>query len=202
MSHEEDGGANDAFKEARGLTAVDVHRRDRPRSTWRIQGNQGGEDIADPVRGPLNNGGLYGERAGWYLPGYPRRAAGRRSRCRTPTRGPASPGTGRRSGSTVPAGADASLGLTITDDRRPSPTGRRSSSTAGTWASTSTTSARSTRSCCRTACCAPHGDNTLAIAVLSDGTTPGGLGSVTLANLGTVSGGVPVLPVFSPSHAT
>ena len=45
-------------------------------------------------------------------------------------------------------------------------------------------------------------ENTLAIAVLADGTTPGGLGSVALANLGTVSGGVPVLPVFSPGHAT
>ncbi len=48
----------------------------------------------------------------------------------------------------------------------------------------------------------PQGENTLALAVLADGTTPGGLGSVTLANLGTVAGGVPVVPVFSPGHAT
>jgi len=39
--------------------------------TWRIQGVQGGEHLADPVRGPQNNGGLFGERAGWSLPGYP-----------------------------------------------------------------------------------------------------------------------------------
>jgi hypothetical protein len=47
-----------------------------------------------------------------------------------------------------------------------------------------------------------EGQNTLAIAVLAGGSTPGGLGSVALANLGTVSGGVPVLPVFSPGQAT
>ena len=65
--------------------------------TWKIQGNQGGEDIADPVRGPVNNGGLYGERAGWYLPGYPGRRLGARPRSRHRTRRPAPPGTGRRS---------------------------------------------------------------------------------------------------------
>lgn len=34
-------------------------------------GNLGGEDIADTVRGTLNEGGLYGERLGWHLPNYP-----------------------------------------------------------------------------------------------------------------------------------
>jgi beta-galactosidase GanA len=42
--------------------------------SWRIQGTRAGEDLADSVRGPLNNGGLYGERAGWHLPGYPDRS--------------------------------------------------------------------------------------------------------------------------------
>jgi hypothetical protein len=37
---------------------------------WRIQGNAGGEKNIDPVRGPLNEGGLYGERLGWHLPGF------------------------------------------------------------------------------------------------------------------------------------
>jgi hypothetical protein len=46
----------------------------------------------------------------------------------------------------------------------------------------------------------PDGENTLAIAVLADGSTPGGLGSVTLANLGTVAGGVPVHPVLAPDR--
>lgn len=39
-------------------------------TSWRIQGNAGGEDNIDPVRGPMNEGGLYGERMGWHLPGY------------------------------------------------------------------------------------------------------------------------------------
>ena len=32
---------------------------------------RGGENEIDPVRGPLSTGGLFGERAGWSLPGYP-----------------------------------------------------------------------------------------------------------------------------------
>ncbi|KAF2020369.1 glycoside hydrolase family 35 protein [Aaosphaeria arxii CBS 175.79] len=37
---------------------------------WRIQGNAGGSNNLDPVRGPMNEGGLYGERLGWHLPGF------------------------------------------------------------------------------------------------------------------------------------
>ncbi|OJJ45757.1 hypothetical protein ASPZODRAFT_68401 [Penicilliopsis zonata CBS 506.65] len=40
-------------------------------TSWRIRGNAGGEANIDPVRGPLNEGGLYAERMGWHLPGYP-----------------------------------------------------------------------------------------------------------------------------------
>ncbi|GJQ11425.1 hypothetical protein GpartN1_g3216.t1 [Galdieria partita] len=38
---------------------------------WKIQGNLRGEEYIDSARGPFNNGGLYGERHGWYLPGFP-----------------------------------------------------------------------------------------------------------------------------------
>ncbi|KAI9704628.1 MAG: hypothetical protein M1820_005376 [Bogoriella megaspora] len=37
---------------------------------WKIQGNAGGNKNIDPVRGPMNEGGLYGERVGWHLPGF------------------------------------------------------------------------------------------------------------------------------------
>jgi beta-galactosidase GanA len=37
---------------------------------WKIQGNAGGSSYIDPVRGPMNEGGLYGERLGWHLPGF------------------------------------------------------------------------------------------------------------------------------------
>ncbi|KAK4555167.1 hypothetical protein LTR86_007933 [Recurvomyces mirabilis] len=37
---------------------------------WKIQGNAGGDANIDPVRGPLNEDGLYGTRLGWHLPGF------------------------------------------------------------------------------------------------------------------------------------
>lgn len=37
---------------------------------WKIQGNAGGSANIDAVRGPMNEGGLYGERLGWHLPGF------------------------------------------------------------------------------------------------------------------------------------
>jgi hypothetical protein len=37
---------------------------------WKIQGNAGGNRNIDAVRGPMNEGGLYGERLGWHLPGF------------------------------------------------------------------------------------------------------------------------------------
>ncbi|KAF2132359.1 glycoside hydrolase family 35 protein [Dothidotthia symphoricarpi CBS 119687] len=42
-----------------------------PSLSWKITGNAGGEANIDPVRGPMNEGGLYGERLGWHLPGFP-----------------------------------------------------------------------------------------------------------------------------------
>src|SRR5207244_1965482 len=54
----------------RGLTAGTLTGAAAP-ITWKLQGNQGGEDITDSVRGSENNGGLYGERAGWSLAGFP-----------------------------------------------------------------------------------------------------------------------------------
>ncbi|NID14664.1 beta-galactosidase [Luteibacter yeojuensis] len=60
---------NGAFREPRGLlsatfanAATDIQ--------WKIQGNLGGENLPDPMRGPFNAGGLYGERMGWQMPGF------------------------------------------------------------------------------------------------------------------------------------
>jgi hypothetical protein len=41
---------------------------------WKIAGNAGGgagTATLDPVRGPMNEGGLLAERLGWFLPGFP-----------------------------------------------------------------------------------------------------------------------------------
>lgn len=40
-------------------------------SEWKIAGTAGGESNIDPIRGPYNEGGLYAERVGAHLPGYP-----------------------------------------------------------------------------------------------------------------------------------
>ncbi|XVU22917.1 beta-galactosidase [Actinoplanes sp. CA-054009] len=66
MGHNDDWTADDnRFRQPRGLVGARVNGSPAP-VTWRIQGTA----AVDPVRGGLNNGGLYGERAGWTLPGY------------------------------------------------------------------------------------------------------------------------------------
>ena len=38
---------------------------------WKIQGQAGGSQAnVDPVRGPMNEDGIYGTRLGWHLPGF------------------------------------------------------------------------------------------------------------------------------------
>jgi len=72
--HNWDLDADDFHKEARGLVSASIEPVAGPSFAvpvaWRIQGRLGGEDLADPVRGVANNGGQYGERMGWYLPGF------------------------------------------------------------------------------------------------------------------------------------
>ncbi|MEV4345022.1 beta-galactosidase [Actinoplanes sp. NPDC049596] len=64
MGHNDDWTADDnRFRQPRGLVGARVNGSTAP-VTWRIQGTA----AIDPIRGPLNNGGLYGERAGWTLP--------------------------------------------------------------------------------------------------------------------------------------
>ncbi|GJQ08631.1 hypothetical protein GpartN1_g422.t1 [Galdieria partita] len=70
MGHNEDYDANDDYKRPRGFIEARLVGSSS-NITWYIQGNIAGEDVVDFVRGQVNNGGLYGERHGWYLPGYP-----------------------------------------------------------------------------------------------------------------------------------
>ncbi|WP_329135084.1 beta-galactosidase [Streptomyces sp. NBC_01476] len=194
MAHEEDGGANDAFKSARGLTAATL---DGSPLTWRIQGAAG----TDRVRGPLNTGGLYGERSGWHLPGFPDHEGHGWQPVTLPH-------SETRQGVSwyrttfrldVDHDVDASIGLTLTDDPArayrvqiflngwnlgqyindvgPQHTFVLPGGILGT-----------------------RGINTLALAVVADGTTPAGLPQPTLTLLGAVAGGVPVTPVSSPGY--
>src|SRR3984957_4094598 len=204
MSHQEDGGANNAFKQALGLTAV-TFTGAAPQVTWRIQGTLGGEAPQDRVRGPLNNGGLYGERSGWYRPQFDDRGW---AEVTLPYADPR-PGvswyrtTFRLS---VPPGVDASLGLAISD---PPSKSYRAQIFLNGWNVGQYIShvGPQTVFVLPDGLLRSRGPNPLAIAVLADGTVPAngtgagageGLGTVSLASLGTVAGGVPVAPVLSP----
>jgi hypothetical protein len=73
--HNWDLDADDFHKEARGLVSASLSGPGTYSFAvpiaWKIQGNLGGEDIQDPVRGNANNGGQYGERHGLAPAGLP-----------------------------------------------------------------------------------------------------------------------------------
>ncbi|MFE9094113.1 beta-galactosidase [Streptomyces sp. NPDC007264] len=192
MQHDEDGRANDTHKAGRGLASVTFDVDGAPPAVrWRLQG----ATTADPVRGPLNTGGLYGERHGWHLPGFadgdwqpavlPR--ADRRQGVvwyRTRFRPAVDPGT------------DASIGLTLTDDPDRAyrvqiflngwNMGQYINDVGPQHTFVLPNGVLDTR-----------GTNTLALAILADGTTASGPGRVELTLLGRAAGGVPVSPVRS-----
>ncbi|MFI5679381.1 beta-galactosidase [Streptomyces cellulosae] len=193
MQHDQDGEALDTHKVARGLTAV-TFKGAAPKVRWRLQG----EAAPDRVRGPQNNGGLHGEREGWHLPGF-----------EDGDWEPAElPRADRRQGVTwyrrefrlaVDPGTDASIGLTLHDD--PARAYRVQIFLNG-WNMgqyINDVGPQHTfvlpNGILRT-----RGANTLALAVLSDGTTPAGPGEVRLSLLGAAAGGVPVTPVDSPGR--
>ena len=206
MSHQEDGGANDAFKQALGLISVSFAGA-APAVTWRIQGapgaggaGAGGDGLAASrrVRGPLNNGGLFGERNGWYLPGYPDRDWADVSLPYADSR----PGVAWYRTTfqlDVPKSTDAPLGLAISDD--PAKAYRAQIFLNG-WNVGQYVNGVGPQDTfvLPAGILDGHGENTLAIAVISNGSTAGGLGSVSLTSLGVVAGGVPVATVFSPRY--
>ncbi|MER5209288.1 beta-galactosidase [Streptomyces sp. NPDC002838] len=177
--------ARDTPKVARGLTAV-TFKGASPKATWRLRGAA----APDPVRGPLNNGGLYGERKGWHLPEF---ADGDWQSVDLPR-------SDRRQGVTwyrttfnlaVESGVDASIGLVLDDD--PARAYRVQIFLNG-WNMgqyINDVGPQHTfvlpNGILRT-----RGANTLALAVLSDGTTPSGPRDVRLTLLGSAAGGVPV----------
>ncbi|MER6623433.1 beta-galactosidase [Streptomyces sp. NPDC000931] len=193
MQHDGDERAQDTHRAARGLVAVEFTGRSRS-VEWRIQG----ATAPDRVRGPLNNGGLYGEREGWHLPGFDDRD----------WRNAEFPRKERRQGVTwcrtdfrldVPADVDASVGLTIDDDPERAyrvqiflngwNMGQYINDVGPQHTFVLPNGILRTR-----------GTNTLALAVLSDGTTFSGPRDVRLTLLGAVRGGVVVEAVDSPGR--
>ncbi|GAA2533928.1 beta-galactosidase [Winogradskya humida] len=180
-AHNEDGGVNDAHKEGRGLIAVSLT------AAWRLQGATGTEKL----RGPLNNGGLYGERAGWYLPGFSDRTWS--SRTAPDTDAPAGTSWYRTTFDLhVPTGHDASLALTIGDPSVPRSGGHyRALIFVNGWNMGQYIADVGPQHTfvLPTGVLRPNGRNTIALAVTSDGGPSNALEAIHLTNLATVRGG-------------
>ncbi|KAJ3785437.1 glycoside hydrolase family 35 protein [Lentinula aff. detonsa] len=66
---ETSGSDTDASKSPRGLRGYALNSGNF--TEWKVQGKVGGyTGYLDKVRGVLNEGGLFGERQGWHLPGF------------------------------------------------------------------------------------------------------------------------------------
>ena len=154
--------------------------------------------MIDPVRGPLLTGGLYGERAGWSLPGYP---DGNWTPVTLPT-------TDTRPGVSwyrtnvalhLPKGQDTSLGLTISDD--PSRQYRALLFVNG-WQVGDYVNYKGPQHSfpVPNGILNPDGTNSIAIAVWNlDGST-GGLGKVSLTNYGSYASSLRVAQNYSPRY--
>ncbi|WP_427168557.1 beta-galactosidase [Streptomyces sp. C1-1] len=198
MGHEEDYNSTNGNKAPRGLTSASLVGAPLTSVTWRVQGVRGGEDLHDTVRGPLSTGGLYGERAGWSLPGYP---DGKWNRVSLPT-------TDTRPGVSwyrtdvdldLPHGQDTSLGLTFTDD--PSRKYRATIFVNG-WQVGNYVNYLGPQHTfpVPNGILDPNGRNSVAIAVWNlDGST-GGLGKVSLTDYGSYASSLRVAQNDSPRY--
>jgi beta-galactosidase GanA len=198
MGHEEDYNATNGNKAARGLTGASLIGAPTAPITWRLQGVRGGEQEIDPTRGPLSTGGLYGERAGWSLPGFDDHTW---KPATLPDRD-TTPGVSwyrTTADLHLPPGQDTSLGLTVTDD--PSHRYRAELFVNGWMIGNYVNYLGPQHSfpipngILRT-----DGRNTIAIAVWNlDGTT-GGLGAVALTDYGSYASSLRTAPVRSPGY--
>ncbi|MFI1092472.1 beta-galactosidase [Streptomyces sp. NPDC020917] len=197
MGHDENWGRSDSST-VRGLISAALVGSPLSTVTWRLQGVRGGETPVDTVRGPLATGGLYGERAGYMLPGYP-------TDTWTPTTLPATdttPGVSWYTTDTaldLPKGQDTSLGLTITDD--PARKYRAEIYVNG-WDMGNYVNYLGPQHSfpVPNGILNPNGNNRIAIAVWNlDGST-GGLGTVELTNYGSYASSLKVAQNNSPRY--
>jgi beta-galactosidase GanA len=146
----------------------------------------GGNPQADPLRGPLNTGGLFGERSGWSLPRF---SDDSWTRVTLPNISSHAGVSWYRTKFhlSIPGNVDASLGLTIADD--PSAQYRALIFLNG-WniGQYINDVGPQTTFVLPNGILRPEGENVLALAVT--GASACSLGTITLANLGTVLGGV------------
>lgn len=204
-SHNWDLFADDEHKEARGLIAASLAPRGGQRFataiSWKIQGNQGGEDIADLLRGPMNNGGLHGERMGWHLPAAPDRDFKTGWEATAPSAAPPAAGSyWLRSRFTLdlPKGHDVQLGLAFGDTTKPrsAPENRVLIFVNG-WHMGQFISHIGPQRVfvIPPGILNPNGENTLALVVTTDGRPESALEPIKLVPLHTARGGVTLEPV-------
>ncbi|MGY4719196.1 beta-galactosidase [Naumannella huperziae] len=171
-----------------------------PAIDWRLQGNAGGEDHADRTRGPLNNGGLWGEQQGWGLPGFDDSAW---RPAQVPNDDQRTPGvTWYRTTATldVPDGLDASIGLTITEPG--AGVHRRALIFVNGWQLgryVADTGPQRTFPIPR-GILDENGENTIAIASWNTDATTGGIGEVSFTELGRANSPLEVPLVDSPGR--
>ncbi|RDE07217.1 glycoside hydrolase family 35 protein [Sphingomonas aracearum] len=202
--HNWDLDSDDFHKEARGLVSASLEapggRSFAVPIAWKIQGKQGGEDLPDPARGPANNGGQYGERMGWHLPGFDDAAWK-----------PAGLPGGSLAGTTwyrarfdlnVPKGQDATIGLAFGDTATPRSPGRyRVLMFVNGWNMGQFIAHVGPQRVfpIPEGILNHHGANSVALAVTSDGRPGDGLEQVRLVTMRNVRGGVPVRMVAAPA---
>jgi beta-galactosidase GanA len=164
--------------------------------TWRIQGVRGGEQLTDPVRGPQNNGGLFGERKGWTLPGFDD-DAWQTVTLPHPESAPGIAWYRTRVRLNLPTDQDVPVGLRFTDD--PSRHYRVLIFVNG-WNLGQYVNDVGPQHVfvLPQGILRHHGTNTIALAVWSDDATTGGLGDVSLEALGNTATSLRVHNVVSP----
>ncbi|MBW8845778.1 MAG: beta-galactosidase [Burkholderiales bacterium] len=208
-SHNWDLFADDAHKEARGLIAASITPKGGQRFgtpiAWKIQGNKGGEDIADLVRGPMNNGGLHGERMGWHLPADPAKP---QAGWEETTVGAAPPAPGTYWLRTnfrldLPQGHDVQLGLAFGDTTQPrSEVENRALIFVNGWNLGQFIAHVGPQRVfvLPPGILNPNGENTLTLAVTTDGQAANALETLRLVPLAVARGGVPLEAVPQPRN--
>jgi beta-galactosidase len=198
MGHEEDYRDKNENRTARGLVSAKLLGAAVAPIQWRIQGKRGGEQLVDPVRGPMNNGGLYGERMGWSLPGYPDRDWKAVS---LPIQQAKAGVTWYRSNVRLdlPKDQDTSVGIDIQDE----PSRRyRAAIFVNGWQMGNYVNdiGPQHRFPIPNGILHPQGDNNIAIAVWNMDATSGGLGHVSLVNYGSYMSPLRVRAVEAPHY--
>ncbi|USI72219.1 beta-galactosidase [Sphingomonas morindae] len=178
MGHEEDYDSKGENRTARGIVSAVPLGAEADAIGWRIQGRRGGDGATDALRGPYNEGGLFGEREGWHL-GKGGDAGWHETRLASNDDKPGVSWYRTTVRLDLPRGADASLGLRIAD-----PPGRhyRAILFVNGWQFGHYVSDLGPQHDfpVPAGILDPHGPNRISVAVWKTDASPGGLGAVSL----------------------